>query len=373
MAAQAIPGSVFAGRRVTLPTAGPQSPAKESTLSIRAMCPPAHDSGKEQLKLESNAPVALAAGSLAFASSFASACLGSDPVLAATIGAAADVAVADSPMDGSALTLALASGGAIAALATALSITDPNKRREKQVAEVGGNEKDAVRNYFNTSGFERWRRIYGEGDDVNKVQLDIRIGHAQTVEKVMAWLKAEGSLAGISVCDAGCGTGSLSIPLALEGARVSASDISSAMVEEAGRRAGAALAAADAEGKGGGMLPAFEARDLESITGSYHTVCCLDVLIHYPQEKAGAMLTHLASLAESRLIVSFAPYTPFYALLKRVGELFPGPSKATRAYLHAERDIEAALNAVGWKVVKREMTATQFYFSRLLEAVPATL
>ena len=41
-----------------------------------------------------------------------------------------------------------------------------------------------VKNYFNTAGFDRWRRIYGETDDVNSVQRDIREGHAQTVEKV---------------------------------------------------------------------------------------------------------------------------------------------------------------------------------------------
>lgn len=43
--------------------------------------------------------------------------------------------------------------------------------------------------------------------------------------------------------------------------------------------------------------------------------------------------------------------------------------QATRAYLHAESDVETALNEAGFKVVKREMTATSFYFSRLLEAV----
>lgn len=45
--------------------------------------------------------------------------------------------------------------------------------------------------------------------------------------------------------------------------------------------------------------------------------------------------------------------------------------QATRAYLHKEADVEACLARLGWKVVKREMTATKFYFSRLLEAVPA--
>ena len=93
-------------------------------------------------------------------------------------------------------------------------------------------------------------------------------------------------------------------------------------------------------------------------------------MIHYPQDKADGMVKHLASLADKRLMVSFAPKTPYYSVLKRIGELFPGPSKATRAYLHAEEDVERALNEAGWKVVKREMTGTQFYFSRLLEAVP---
>lgn len=37
-------------------------------------------------------------------------------------------------------------------------------------------------------------------------------------------------------CDCGCGTGSLAIPLAMEGGKVTASDISSAMVNEAKSR-----------------------------------------------------------------------------------------------------------------------------------------
>jgi magnesium-protoporphyrin O-methyltransferase len=91
-------------------------------------------------------------------------------------------------------------------------------------------------------------------------------------------------------------------------------------------------------------------------------------MIHYPQDKVDDMISHLAGLADDRLIISFAPYTVQYAVLKRIGELFPGPSKATRAYLHAESDVEATLKRCGFEVVKREMTATSFYFSRLLEA-----
>jgi len=221
-------------------------------------------------------------------------------------------------------------------------------------------DKTVVREYFNAIGFDRWQRIYGDGD-VNKVQLDIRKGHQKTVDTLMEWLQADDNLAGLTCCDAGCGVGSLTIPLAQAGAKVYASDISAKMVEEAQRRAEETL--------GGENLSTFEVKDLEELTGRYHTVMCLDVLIHYPQDQVQGMISHLGSLAESRLIMSFAPKTLCYSLLKKVGEFFPGPSKATRAYLHREADIVKALEADGWRIERRAMNKTQFYFSRLLEAV----
>ena len=220
-------------------------------------------------------------------------------------------------------------------------------------------DKTVVRDYFNATGFDRWRRIYGDGE-VNKVQLDIRQGHQQTVDTVLSWLKADDNLAGLSFCDAGCGVGSLSIPLAAMGAQVFASDISEKMVGEAQERALAEL--------GQATNPSFTVQDLEALSGKYHTVVCLDVMIHYPQDKAMEMITHLSDLAESRLILSFAPKTLAYSLLKKIGDFFPGPSKATRAYLHRESEIVKALQANGWQVQRNAMTKTRFYFSRLLEA-----
>ena len=74
-------------------------------------------------------------------------------------------------------------------------------------------DKAIVKEYFNNTGFERWQRIYGDGE-VNKVQLDIRTGHQQTVDTLLEWLQADNNLEGLAICDAGCGVGSLSIPLA---------------------------------------------------------------------------------------------------------------------------------------------------------------
>ncbi|MEA5550577.1 magnesium protoporphyrin IX methyltransferase [Anabaena cylindrica UHCC 0172] len=220
-------------------------------------------------------------------------------------------------------------------------------------------DKTIVREYFNSTGFDRWKRIYGDGE-VNKVQLDIRTGHQQTVDTVIGWLKADNNLAELSICDAGCGVGSLSIPLATDGATVYASDISEKMVSEAKDRSVEALS--------NSTNPTFAVQDLESLSGNYHTVICLDVLIHYPQEKADEMISHLCSLAQSRIILSFAPKTCFLTILKKIGSFFPGPSKATRAYLHREADVVKILEKNGFTIQRQAMTRTRFYFSRLLEA-----
>ena len=228
-----------------------------------------------------------------------------------------------------------------------------------QLLEANQAEKLEVKGYFETTGFERWNRIYSDSDDVNRVQRNIRIGHQKTVDNVLAWLQEQGGLESRSFCDAGCGVGSLTLPLAQLGAgSIAASDLSAAMVQEAQRRAGEL-----------GVKPgqiSFLASDLESLEGRYDTVICLDVFIHYPQAPAEEMVRHLASMAERHLIVSFAPYTPLLALLKGIGQLFPGPSKTTRAYTLREDGIVAAAEAAGFVLRRRSLNQAPFYFSRLL-------
>ena len=251
--------------------------------------------------------------------------------------------------------------------ATALNVGHPRGVQFKLAAArcsgtraVALDDKAEVEEYFNNEGFNRWSRIYSDDGEVNTVQLDIREGHAQTVDKVLGWVDADGSAKrGETFADAGCGVGSLSLPLAQRGAKVTASDISAAMVEEAAKRATKA---------GLSDRASFSTSDLENIEGKYDTVTCIDVMIHYPQDKMAQMVQGLAQKADKRLIISFAPDTWYYRALKSFGELFPGPSKTTRAYLHSEEAVVDALNAAGFELARTEMTGTKFYFSRLLEA-----
>eukprot|EP00967_Tisochrysis_lutea_P021828 scaffold24843_cov36-Tisochrysis_lutea.AAC.3 len=157
----------------------------------------------------------------------------------------------------------------------ALHLTPALTPRGRASARAGAqpvcvDDKAEVQEYFNNEGFNRWNRIYSEDGEVNAVQMDIRTGHAQTVDKILAWVDADGkeSVSKGTWCDAGCGVGSLALPLAQRGAKVVASDISEAMATEASRRAEAA---------GLGDKATFTTSDLESLSGEYDTVSCIDV------------------------------------------------------------------------------------------------
>ncbi len=230
----------------------------------------------------------------------------------------------------------------------------------QKLNELKKAEKAEVESYFNGTGFERWNRIYSESDDVNKVQRNIRVGHQKTVDDVLTWINEAGSLNEKSFCDAGCGVGSLSIPLATMGAKsIAVSDISQSMVDETKRRA-------SAEGLDLNRFT-FTTSDLESLEGSFHTVICLDVFIHYPQKAAEEMVKHLCGLTQERLIVSFAPYTPLLALLKGVGQLFPGSSKTTRAYTLRESGIIDTAKSCGFEPIHNTLNKAPFYFSKVIE------
>lgn len=99
-----------------------------------------------------------------------------------------------------------------AAFAPALRVTTP-----QTTAFATVDDKTEVREYFNNEGFNRWNKIYSESDEVNNVQLDIRNGHDQTIQKILNWIIDDGDIKGKTVCDCGCGVGSLAIPLAQMG------------------------------------------------------------------------------------------------------------------------------------------------------------
>ena len=221
-------------------------------------------------------------------------------------------------------------------------------------------EKREVREYFNGTGFNRWRKIYSKSEEINTVQKNIRKGHQKTVDDVVSYVKNYPELTTKTFCDAGCGVGSLAIPLLRLGIKdLQVSDISSEMIKETKKRINE-LGLSQRKIK-------FLTSDLEQLKGLFDVVICLDVFIHYPQPVAEEMVRHLCDLSKEKLIVSFAPYTPILAVLKNIGKLFPGPSKTTRAYTLREKGIINAANEKGFIVVQKKLNQAPFYFSKLIE------
>lgn len=132
-------------------------------------------------------------------------------------------------------------------------------------------DKSAVRTYFAGEGFRRWSTIYSDSADVNKVQSDVRRGHQITIDKVLGWFRSIDT-SNSTLCDAGCGVGSLSMPAASMFKRVVGYDMSEPMIREAKRRCGIRRT----------KNVEYCVADIEQLTGLFDTVACIDVVIHYP-------------------------------------------------------------------------------------------
>jgi len=177
----------------------------------------------------------------------------------------------------------------IVAVAASFRMTPRVSCRSAPVLRMSSvvDDKAEVTEYFNNEGFNRWNKIYSDSDEVNKVQLDIRTGHQQTIDKVLGWLEGENNKKK-SVCDAGCGVGSLALPMSSLFGKVSASDISASMTQEASARAKEAKL----------RNVEFKVADMETLSGKYDTVTCIDVMIHYPTDKMYGIVGKLGGLAK---------------------------------------------------------------------------
>lgn len=216
---------------------------------------------------------------------------------------------------------------------------------------------EEVEKYFNGSGFTRWNKIYSQSDNLNFVQKRIRLGHSRTLDYVLGFLSTIEQPERYHLSDIGCGVGSCFIPAAEMGFKdIFASDISKKMVDEAQKRFATSGAA--------NTHVTYQVGGLEDIDSSADIVICLDVFIHYPQEKAEEMVKKLSTLARKYLIISFAPYALHYYWLKKIGSLFPGPSKTTRAFLLKEQPIVDLLMDNGFIKVESKLNKAPFYFSK---------
>lgn len=222
-------------------------------------------------------------------------------------------------------------------------------------------DNQVIQAYFEGKGFERFRLIYGD-EQSNRFQKEVRAGHLETVETVLSWLKTEPDLRHRSICDAGCGIGTLSIPLAQAGARVHAVDFSQKMITVAESRAREILGTVE-------NLD-FEVQDITRLSKGYDSVICIDLFARYSSQKVIELLGQLSLLADSQLILSFTPKTMLDKLLLKIGNVYAKRKNAPLLYTHREEVIVKALEALGWQVKRKKVISSRFkfYYCCLLEA-----
>jgi magnesium-protoporphyrin O-methyltransferase len=221
-------------------------------------------------------------------------------------------------------------------------------------------QMNRIQSYFDGAGFERLSVIYGE-EKCSGFRRVVREGHQQVVETVLSWLCPQNSVPQ-TVLDAGCGTGSLSIPLAQAGAAVDGIDFSERMIEAAKDRA-------RQMGELAGRLT-LGVCDLKSVSQPYDVVACIDVFARYSTPAAIDMLRQLSSLARERLVFTFTPKTVLDYLLRMIGAVHAKRSQALPLYTHSRNAIVNALESLGWTIHREAKFSAGFrsYFCNLVEA-----
>ncbi|HSN71683.1 MAG TPA: magnesium protoporphyrin IX methyltransferase [Steroidobacteraceae bacterium] len=216
--------------------------------------------------------------------------------------------------------------------------------------------------YFDRTAAETWSRLTSDAP-VGRIRTTVRAGRNRMRDVLLGCLPED--MRGLSLLDAGCGTGALAIEAARRGARVTAIDLSATLVSLARDRSPPDLGAGSIEFLVGDML--------DPDLGAFDHVVAMDSLIHYAAADTVRVLAGLAARTRASIVFTFAPRTPALAAMHAVGRLFPRGQRApsiepvalaTLARLIAD---EPALRA--WRTQRTERVVSGFYTSQALELV----
>ncbi|WP_029032031.1 magnesium protoporphyrin IX methyltransferase [Salinarimonas rosea] len=218
--------------------------------------------------------------------------------------------------------------------------------------------------YFDRTASETWARLTSDAP-VSRIRATVRAGRAEMRATILSWLPDD--LSGLTLLDAGCGTGALSAEAARRGARVTAIDVAESLVAVARERLPADVDPAFVTFRTGDML--------DEALGRFDYVVAMDSLIHYrPSDMAGA-LAALCSRTDRAVIATFAPRTPALSLMHATGKLFPRADRSPAIVPVSETTLARLVggepDAAGWRTGRTRRVSRGFYTSQALELVPA--
>ena len=223
--------------------------------------------------------------------------------------------------------------------------------------------RDQIETYFDRTAAQAWERLTSTAP-VGRIRATVRAGRDQMRGTLLSWLPQD--MRGLSLLDAGCGTGALAMEAAQRGAEVVAIDLSPTLVQLARER----HQSLPANGQGGSIH--FTSGDmLDESLGHFDHVVAMDSLIHYDTPDIVAALERLSLRTRGSLLFTFAPRTPLLAAMHSVGRLFPrsdrSPALTPVAQPKLREGLTGRIGTTGWTEGRSQRVASGFYTSQAWE------
>jgi magnesium-protoporphyrin O-methyltransferase len=208
-----------------------------------------------------------------------------------------------------------------------------------------------IETYFDRTAVKAWA-VLTSSAPVSGIRAKVRAGRDEMRATLLSWLPED--MTGLTLLDAGCGTGALAMVAAARGAHVTAIDLSPQLVALAGERAAADPAAARITFRSGDML--------DPALGTFDYVVCMDSIIHYAPADARVVLAGLRARARRAVLFTFAPRTPLLMTALTVGKLFPKKDRSPMIVPQSEADLRKA-----FPIARTHRVSASVYTSQAME------
>lgn len=217
-----------------------------------------------------------------------------------------------------------------------------------------------IETYFDRTAAATWETLTSDAP-VSRIRRTVRKGRDEMRDTLLSWLPED--LTGARLLDAGCGTGTLAIEAARRGAEVVAIDLSPTLVNIAQER----LLDLDAT-----LAVSFRVGDMRDMDlGRFDYAVAMDSLIHYDVSDGVQTLAAMAAEIETKIVFTFAPWTPLLALMHATGRFFPKQDRAPSIEPVSPKRLSGQLAEAcllsEWAIDRSYRVDTGFYKSQAME------
>jgi magnesium-protoporphyrin O-methyltransferase len=217
-----------------------------------------------------------------------------------------------------------------------------------------------IETYFDKTAVAAWEKLTSTAP-VSGIRATVRAGRDAMRNTLLSWLPND--MSGLTLLDAGCGTGALALEAAARGAHVTAIDLSPQLVALAAQRAATHPAAHRINFTSGDMLSAEH--------GRFDYAVCMDSIIHYRRADAIGAIAQLAARTNNAVLFTFAPFTPLLGSMLTIGKLVSRGDKSPAIEPQRESTLRKTLalddRFEGFALGHTKRIKSGFYFSQAME------